>query len=179
MKRLVVVALASVTVACEQAEPEAFYTPPELEPLRQLAMDCMLDTEVDPIQHSEHCVIVSETSRENRKEECELSQSYPCLRYRRAHDNIYATYQAAIITSLMTHGLAEEIEAEAIEGLGAHIVFFDAEFMRGLFNKCLQEEEENLERRGLKRVHTVVPRTLADGQLCIQKGDPEFKTEKL
>ena len=179
MKRLVVVALALVAVGCEKADPEGFYTPPELESLRELAMDCVHDTEVVPIQNSEHCVIVSETIRQNRNEECDLSESYPCLKYGRAHDSIYAIYRTAIITSLMTHGLAEEIKEEAIEGLGAHIVFFDGEFMRGLFNKCLQEEDKDLARRGLKRVHTVVSRTLADGQRCIQKGDPEFRTEEL
>ncbi|MEL6541166.1 MAG: hypothetical protein AAFQ34_07160 [Pseudomonadota bacterium] len=170
--------LALLGCADQPAKKGGLKIPPELEPLNDLVFSCWIDTEVVPLQHSEHCVIVAETILEDDRPDCFRSNSEECVELELAQHSIYSGYQAAIIQSAVNFGIPEAVSDAAKDRI-AHTVYFDGALIRGLFEECLRMEQEALAKKGLQRIHSIMVHPLAEDQMCIREGNGRFETEPL
>lgn len=153
--------------------------PPGLQAQRDLALACWRDVEAVPVQHSEHCVRYAETMFDEIREDCSESRSYECLVFSEAYSTNTLIYHRAVIRSTHIYGIAAELRASPRHEIDPAAVYQDGELLRSLFEECLRKEREELAEKGLQPALTIVPRTLAEGQMCIREGAPRFETVPL
>jgi hypothetical protein len=167
--------------ACEQMpeHKQSSDVPKELAELRQDAFNCWLDSDQVPVENSEHCVFVAEHFFEAFRDECEKSQRYECINYNAHLGNIGDIYKSAIIEGLVKFGRPEWIDNAEKDHAFAGNAYFDGKLMRRLFEACLAKERLGLRRNGLQPAMTITRVPLAEGQQCVRRGYPEFKTEPL
>ena len=111
---------------------------------------------------------------------CEEILTDECFKYNHEKNEIYIRFNWAINKSLINFGVSDKASAEVERYQPVPFsAYFQPQAMRAWFNKCLEEEQAALDLQGLRRVHSFFPRELKTGQMCIRRGYPEFKTEKL
>lgn len=179
MIRWLACVLAFAAAGCDAAlSGEDSPVPRGLEGLRRDASACLTDVEDVPLQHSEHCVMVSEKLYGAYREDCISKASAECEAYHHEWNKIALIYNGAIIDSLMLYGQKAEITA-GIEQFGPpHAVFHEAKLLRKLFGQCLADEARELEVQGFVKVTTLHYEPIAPGQRCIRYGYPRFRTKE-
>lgn len=162
---------------CEPAaEDTRLDVPADLKDLRQNALNCSRDVQWTHAERSEHCVLVAENIFKDSQNECWESDSKNCLNWRLVHSDISLIYQGAIAESLFQFGKSDEMTEVAADEF-SRMIYLNGEIMRNLFERCVEDEQKELEVTGLRKILDIPLRPLDENQRCFRAGYPAFEVE--